>query len=117
MKIFNSLEEIKGISPTVVALGNFDGVHEGHRYLITSAVKKAQELGLKSAVFTFSNHPRNLLAGRTVVKNILYNGEKERIIESLGVDYLFNIEFTWDICNMKPEEFIEELLVDKFRMK
>ena len=117
MKIFNSLEEIKGISPTVVALGNFDGVHKGHRYLITSAVEKAQELGLKSAVFTFSNHPRNLLAGRTVVKNILYNGEKERIIESLGVDYLFNIEFTWDICNMKPEEFIEELLVDKFRMK
>ena len=53
MKIFNSLEEIKGISPTVVALGNFDGVHKGHRYLITSAVKKAQELGLKSAVFTF----------------------------------------------------------------
>lgn len=117
MKIFNSLEEIKGISPTVVALGNFDGVHKGHRHLITSAVKKAQDMGLKSAVFTFSNHPRNLLAGRTVVKNILYNGEKERIIESLGVDYLFNIEFTWDICNMKPEEFIEELLVDKFRMK
>ena len=58
MKIFNSLEEIKGISPTVVALGNFDGVHKGHRHLITSAVKKAQDMGLKSAVFTFSNHPR-----------------------------------------------------------
>ena len=117
MKIFNDLKEIRGISPTAVALGNFDGVHVGHRKLIEETVKKAKEENLKSAVFTFSNHPRNLIAGRTVVKNILYNEEKERIIESLGVDYMFNIEFTWEICNMQPEEFVEELLVDNFRAK
>ena len=115
LRVFNDLSEIRGISPTAIALGNFDGVHVGHRKLIEEAVKKAEEENIKSAVFTFSNHPRNLIAGRNVVKNILYNEEKERIIESLGVDYMFNIEFTWEICNMQPEEFVEELLVNSFR--
>lgn len=117
MRIFNSLDEIKGTSPCAVAVGNFDGVHKGHRKLIESAVAKAKEKGIKSAVFTFSNHPRNLLAGRTVVQNIQYSEEKHRIMEELGVDYLFNIEFTWDICNMAPEDFINELLIDTLKAK
>ncbi len=117
MKIFNSLDEIRGTSPCAVAVGNFDGVHKGHRKLIQSAVEKAKEKGIKSAVFTFSNHPRNLLAGRTVVQNIQYSEEKHRIMEDLGVDYLFNIEFTWDICNMAPEDFINELLIDTLKAK
>ena len=53
MKIFNSLEEIKDIEETVVALGNFDGVHRGHQQIIERTVKSAEAAGLKSAVFTF----------------------------------------------------------------
>lgn len=117
MKVYNSVKEIKDIRETAVALGNFDGVHMGHRKLIQRAVDVAKEKGIKSAVFTFSNHPRNLIAGRNIVQNIITNEEKERIIEEMGVDYLFNIEFTWDICNMKPELFVEELLCGSFRMK
>ena len=56
MRIFNSLEEINNIDPTVVALGNFDGVHKGHQQIIMRTVKNAEAEGLKSAVFTFSNH-------------------------------------------------------------
>lgn len=117
MKVFNRLEDIKDIRETAIALGNFDGVHMGHRALIRKAVEKAKESKIKSAVFTFSNHPRNLIAGRNIVQNIITNEEKEKIIEQLGIDYLFNIEFTWDICNMKPELFIEDLLCGTFRMK
>ena len=91
MKIFNSLEEISDIDETVVALGNFDGVHKGHQEIISRTVKSAEAAGYKSAVFTFSNHPKNLMAGETVVKNILYPEEKAAIIEKLGVDYMFNI--------------------------
>ena len=93
MKIFNTLEEIDNIEETVVALGNFDGVHKGHQQIILRTVKSAEAAGLKSAVFTFSNHPKNLMAGKTVVKNILYPEEKASIIEKLGVDYMFNIPF------------------------
>ncbi|MBP3384619.1 MAG: bifunctional riboflavin kinase/FAD synthetase [Firmicutes bacterium] len=117
MIIFNSLDEIRDIEETVVALGNFDGVHKGHQTIISRMVKSAEAGGFKSAVFTFANHPKNVLAGETVVKNILYPEEKAKIIESLGVDYLFNIPYTDEIRTMSPEDFIDKLLIEKFRMR
>lgn len=117
MEIFEILEDIQSIKPTAVALGNFDGVHLGHQKLIKTAVDKAHANGLAAAVFTFSNHPKDLLPKTKKVKNILPNPEKAEIIEALGVDYLFNIEFTKAIMNMSPEDFVQELLIDKFKMK
>lgn len=117
MKIFNSLEEIKNIEPTVVALGNFDGVHRGHQQIIDRTVKSAEAAGLKSAVFTFSNHTRTLLKKLPAVKNILYAEEKAAIMESMGIDYLFNIPFTQEILRMSPVEFIDDILIGKFMIK
>ena len=117
MIIFDSLQEIQGIEPTAVALGNFDGVHLGHQKLISNAVKCARDRGLKAAVFTFSNHPKDLLPTAKKVKSILYKHEKEQIIESLGLDYLFNIPFTEEIMVMDPDRFIREILLDRFHMK
>ena len=117
MKIFNSLEEINNIEPTVVALGNFDGVHRGHQEIINRTVKSAEAGGLKSAVFTFSNHTRTLLEKVPTVKNINYPEEKAAIMEEMGVDYLFNIPFTPEILNMSPERFIDEILINKFRIR
>ncbi|MCI6820255.1 MAG: bifunctional riboflavin kinase/FAD synthetase [Clostridiales bacterium] len=117
MKIFNSLDEINNIDETVVALGNFDGVHKGHQQIIERTVKSAEAAGLKSAVFTFSNHTRTLLKNLPPVKNILYAEEKAKIIESMGVDYMFNIPFTQEILQMSPEAFIDEILIRKFRIR
>lgn len=117
MKIFNSLDEINNIDETVVALGNFDGVHKGHQQIIERTVKSAQAAGLKSAVFTFSNHTRTLLKNLPPVKNILYAEEKAKIIESMGVDYMFNIPFTHEILQMSPEAFIDEILIGKLRIR
>jgi len=117
MKIFNSLDEIDNIEPTVVALGNFDGVHCGHQEIINRTVKSAEAAGLKSAVFTFSNHTRTLLKELSDVKNILYPEEKANIIEAMGIDYLFNIPFTEDILKMSPETFVKEILVDSFKIR
>lgn len=117
MKIFNSLEEIKNIEPTVVALGNFDGIHRGHQAIINRGIKEAEAAGLKSAVFTFSNHTSTILKNVPKVKNILYADEKERLLEEMGVDYMFNIPFTEEILKMSPEEFIDRILVDKFNIR
>lgn len=118
MKIFNSLEEIDNqIEETVVALGNFDGVHRGHQEIISRTVKSAEAAGYKSAVFTFSNHPKNLMGGDATVKNILYPEEKAEIIQQLGVDYMFNIPFDEHILTMEPTDFIDRLLLEKFHMK
>lgn len=117
MKIFNSLDEIKNIEPTVIAVGNFDGIHLGHQAVIKKAINDAEGEGYKSAVFTFANHPRNLLKDAAPVKNILYSEDKNKIIENLGIDYLFNIPFTEDIMKMSPVDFIDKILIDTFKMK
>ena len=117
MKVFKSLDEIKDIECTATALGNFDGVHLGHQALISEAVKQAKEKGLKSAVFTFSNHPKNVISGTNMVKNIIYNDEKEDILEAMGVDYLFSLDYTKEFGSMEPKEFTAELLVKHFRVK
>lgn len=117
MKVFNSLEEIRDIEPTVVALGNFDGVHKGHQEIINRSVREADSAGLQSAVFTFSNHTSTVIKGVEPVKNILYADEKERILSDMGVHYMFNIPFTEEILRMSPESFIDKILVDKFNMR
>lgn len=117
MKIFRLLETIKNIEGTVIALGNFDGVHLGHQELIRRTVKSAKIAGLKSAVFTFNNHPKNVMSERQAIKNILRPEEKIRIIRELGIDYLFVIDFDHRIRHLDAESFIMELLVGTFNMK
>ena len=116
MIVFNSLDEITGISGTVIALGNFDGVHLGHQELIGRGVKAARESGLKSAIFAFSNHPKDIVTGEKV-RNILYQDEKISVIKDKGIDYMFNIPFDEDIQEMGAVEFIDKLLLAKLRMK
>jgi riboflavin kinase/FMN adenylyltransferase len=117
MKLFNGLDEIVNIKEAVIALGNFDGVHKGHQELITRTVKSADAANLKSAVFTFSNHPRNVLSKENIVKSILYSDEKAEIIERLGVDYMFNIPFNDEIQYMDAIEFINKVLLAKLKMQ
>ena len=112
MKIYYSLEDIKDMDETVVALGNFDGVHLGHQEIIRRTVESARAAGLASAVFTFSNHTSTVLPGMEPVKNILYEEEKIKIIEEFGIDYMIDIPFTEEILSMSPESFIKDILVD-----
>lgn len=117
MEIYHSFENKQHSNPTVLALGNFDGIHLGHREIIQRTVKKAAELGLKSGIFTFANHPRNVIMNEEFTKNIIYFEEKAEIIRKLGIDYLFNITFDETIMSMSPREFVQNLLIDKMNMK
>ena len=117
MKLFSTLDEVNNIEPTVIALGNFDGIHLGHQAIIKKTIHDAQGEKCKSAVFTFSNHPRNLLKNCEPVKNILYADDKMKIIESLGIDYVFNIPFTEEIMSMDPVDFIDKILIEKFNVR
>ncbi len=115
MVIFNKEEDIINTEPAAIALGNFDGIHKGHRVLIQEAVENARKLGIRSAVFTFSENPKNVLAGHTVVKNIVYEDEKRKLIEDLGVDYLFSLPFDEKLMHQQPEDFVRETLLGRLR--
>ncbi|MDR0852219.1 MAG: bifunctional riboflavin kinase/FAD synthetase [Clostridiales Family XIII bacterium] len=115
MEIFTSIEEIVGNETAAVALGNFDGVHRGHAALILRTVAAARARALKSAVFTFSNHSKNFIAGRTVVKNIVSEADKIALIASMGVDYLFSVPFDAHFHEMPSESFIQHILLARLK--
>ncbi len=112
MKIFRSIEEVKnsGVEPSACALGNFDGIHKGHQKLIERSIELAKENGLKSAVFTFSEHPINVMSGHIMVKNILKEEDKMHILSDLGVDYVFSFPFSDDIRTLSPRDYAGNLL-------
>lgn len=112
----NHTENRKNI-PTVIALGYFDGIHLGHQKLIKAAVKIAQNMNIKSAVYTFNTHPLSVLSPEKVPKLLLPNNKKIEIIQSLGIDYLVFSNFTRNIMTKTPDKFVKEILVDQFNMK
>lgn len=117
MNIYRNLNEIANMSPTAVALGNFDGVHKGHQMLIRECVAVAKEKGLQPSVFTFTNHPVNEIAGKTVIKNIMTFEEKAEQLEKLGVENLFSPVFDDTIRTKGAFDFVKDILVDRFRTK
>lgn len=124
MQIFSSIEEWNIEEPTIVALGNFDGVHIGHQKLIGTCVQVAKEMGIKSVCYTFSNHPKNVIAGlkndkgfTPPVRFISSMEEKFEYIESLGIDYIISVPFDKETMNTSAEDFITEVLIKKLNVK
>ena len=98
-----------------VCLGKFDGIHKGHRVLI-SYINKCKERGLQSVVFNFALHPYTLFS-KGEAKLIDTMQEKVKKLEELGVDILVSYPFTKETASMEPEEFIKKVLVDKVGAK
>lgn len=117
MKIYKSFGELNNLSNTAIALGNFDGIHKGHQALISACVETAAKHNLVASVFTFSNHPMNVISGKATVKNVITFEEKADLLSKLGVEYLFSFEFSDYIRKSSPDEFCKSILVDSFQAK
>ncbi|MDQ0203189.1 bifunctional riboflavin kinase/FAD synthetase [Pectinatus haikarae] len=100
----------------VVVLGTFDGVHIGHQKIIKRATELAKKIKGKSIVFTFSNHPLEIIAPQRAPKKISDNTEKEHDLKALGIDILMNIPFTEKLANISPADFLK-LLKDNLAPK
>ncbi|TCS78170.1 bifunctional riboflavin kinase/FAD synthetase [Pectinatus cerevisiiphilus] len=111
--IVNIAEKYKN---NVVVLGTFDGVHIGHQKIIKRAIELAQQIGGKSIVFTFSNHPLEIIAPERAPKRISTNVGKEHDLEALGIDILMNIPFTQKFADISPSNFLK-LLKDNLSPK
>lgn len=99
--------------PLSMALGYFDGVHLGHQKVILEAKKHADQKGLRSAVMTFDPHPSVVLGkNEKHVQYITPLANKIKIVEALGIDYLFIVHFTADFANLLPQEFIDQYVID-----
>lgn len=97
-------------------MGSFDGVHLGHRKLIGLLIKEAELFGTGSMVYTFHTHPRKLLMPDKHIYLITDNEKRAEIIEAMGVDMLYLEDFN-SIRTMSAENFVREILVERFRVK
>ncbi len=102
------------LQPAVVALGMFDGVHLGHRALITRLLEEAKRLRAVPAVFTFSNHPLEVLGGN--VRMLSSIRERNMLLRSLGAQELESVLFSREIAALSPEQFVD-LLMEKWDVR
>ncbi len=116
--IFSRLKNEMDIpNQTVVALGNFDGLHLGHMALIEKAFAISRQEHLNAMVYTFENHPQNIIAGRNVVPIITTNEMKQKLLRDYGIDYLYFQHFDDAIMQMKPEQFVIQVLKQNLKVK
>jgi len=101
---------------TSVAIGNFDGVHLGHRYVIDFLRKVSSAKFSKLCVVTFDPHPQKVLSRKEVVLIMPFR-EKIKLLENLGVDVTVCLSFTQKLSEMTAEDFVEKILVDLLRIK
>jgi riboflavin kinase/FMN adenylyltransferase len=94
----------------VVAIGNFDGVHRGHRALIEAARARAEELGAPPGVVTFEPHPREVLTPDQAPPRLTPLRVKARLLADLGVDHLFALAFNEHLMRKSPEAFVHDVL-------
>ncbi|MDR3764796.1 MAG: riboflavin biosynthesis protein RibF [Acidobacteriota bacterium] len=114
MLVFESWEEIPAdFGPTVITVGNFDGIHRAHQSLISAVAARARELNARSVVVTFDPHPTRILRPHGGPPLITPRQEKLNVLSLCGVDAVLLAPFTRDLSLMPPFEFAEELLVTR----
>ncbi|RYG59384.1 MAG: hypothetical protein EON60_10600 [Alphaproteobacteria bacterium] len=96
----------------VVAIGNFDGVHAGHRSLLAVAEAEAHAQGVPLVVLTFEPHPRSILRPEMPLKRLTTLDEKLALLEGAGVDGVAVLGFTPDVAAWTPEAFVQDILQD-----
>jgi len=118
MKIHRDIDNIPRIKNAVVTTGTFDGVHPGHRTILSRLNKTATDIGGQSVLITFFPHPRTVInPDFTDLKLLNTQEEKERLLAKTGIDHLIVIPFTKEFSQITAEEYIKNILVDKIGTK
>ena len=110
MDIYHSYKDTVDHQQTVVAIGNFDGLHRGHRALLNAAKHQAASTDLSWAVLTFSPHPAQVLAPRHAPPILMTIQEKAAAFRRLGVDRVWFQTFSKAFADLTPEGFVADVL-------
>ena len=114
MQVYRFQKKPVDIPRTVVTIGNFDGIHMGHRALISAAVNEAHLRGCASALVTFNPHPQEIIHSQQPVSHICTSVHQLRLLEEQGLDEVHVIQFTRELSQMLPEEFALQFLIKRF---
>lgn len=99
--------------PIVLALGFFDGIHKGHQKVIQTAKAMAESHGYKLAVMSFNQHPSVIFQGVSPesIRYLSPESRKVELLEELGVDLFYMVNFTKEFASLTPQEFVDQYIV------
>lgn len=103
--------------PMGIWLGNFDGLHIGHMALINTVIREAKLNDLDSMIYTFMKHPENILRKKLFTPQLTTVSKKIELLSETALEAVYLDEFDEEFSRMKPEHFIEQVLVGKLNMK
>ncbi|GAA2556469.1 riboflavin kinase/FMN adenylyltransferase [Neomicrococcus aestuarii] len=112
-------EDLGGIpaasGPSVVTIGNFDGVHRGHREVLSTVVKEAKKRDARSVVITFDPHPALVHRPEAAPNQIMGLSDKKKFIEEVGVDALLVLPYTLEFSKLTAEEFVTRYIAEPLK--
>ncbi len=118
MQVFHHLEEVPpDFGPTVLSVGNFDGVHRAHRHVLGEVVKRAGQIGARSMVVTFDPHPTRILRPDMAPKLITPLPRKLELLGKTGVDATLVLPFTRDLSLTTAQDFARQILGRRLRAR
>jgi len=113
VQIWRSLGEVPAdLGPSVVVIGNFDGVHLGHRHVLARAREIADESGLTVLAVTFDPHPMAVLRPEHAPTQLTSVEIRAQLLEEAGADHVLALPFDRDMASWSPDEFAQRVLVD-----
>jgi len=111
VQVWHKLEDVPtGFGPTLLSVGNFDGVHRAHARVLALIVGRARERGLKAVAVSFEPHPMRILRPDSGLKLLTPTPEKLRLLEATGLDAVLLLPFTRDLSLMTPQVFAHDIL-------
>jgi riboflavin kinase/FMN adenylyltransferase len=111
--VFCSLQEIPaGFGPSVAIIGNFDGVHLGHREILAAVVTEARAHGIHSVAVTFDPHPEQFLRPRDAFKLLTPISERLQLLAATGIDAVLMLPFDATLAMLPAREFVGQILVE-----
>ena len=114
MQVYRSLAEVPAdFGPCALTIGNFDGVHHGHRRILRSVTALAAERGWKSAVLTFDPHPTRVVAPERTPLLLTSPARRSQLMAEEGIEEVLILPFTAELARLSPEDFARQLLVER----
>ncbi|HTH53438.1 MAG TPA: riboflavin biosynthesis protein RibF [Edaphobacter sp.] len=114
MQIYRSLSELPpAFGPTVATIGNFDGVHRGHQWVIGEVIARARALNARSLIITFDPHPARVLRPETAQPLITPLAQKLELFAATGVDAVLVLPFTHELSHTPARTFATETLKNR----
>ncbi len=117
-RVFRSLDEVPpDFGPSALTIGNFDGLHAGHRHIIHRVVELSHQNGWKPSVLTFHPHPTRVVAPSRAPLLLTTTEQRAALMQQEGIEQVLILPFTTELSHLTPEQFVEQVLVQRLQVR